>query len=359
MYCPEKRAGFRDMGYHFTDRSVLCCEKHRSRCSPRNGSSTVARTYDARETRRARIGAVIIAVALAVSVGVFFLDAIIRATTEGPRIRVATESAPGVEPGTAVRVAGRDVGRVISVEFGDPIRGRDRVIIEAVLERGVESFIRADATVAIQPGALLEPVIISIHPGTASFPQWDIEQPFVTGTGAVGPDALLELTASLADAGDMLRGEAERLRTAIRTGEGTLASMTASTEPFDETRQLAARVRERAKDEFARGTVARLASDTIIGPHLEAIRGRLAVLDTIDARATAVESFGETRRALDDFRERLGRLSERIAAGEGSAGRWKSDGALRRQVDLLRARIDSVTVELMKDPGTWLRVKVF
>ena len=317
------------------------------------------RTDDPRERRRARTGALLTLGILVVSVAVFFLDTIIRATTEGPRITVTTESAPGVEPGTAVWLAGREVGRVLSVGFGDPVRGRDRVIIEAVLDRGAERFIRGDATVAIQPGALLEPVIIAIEPGSASRPQWDLARPFVTRTGAVGPDVLLDLTAGLRASGDALRDQADRVRTALRSRSGTLAAMAEGDGTFDETRRIARQIRQRTADEYATGTAARLASDTIVSERLESIRGRLAVLDTLDTRARAVESFEETRRALDDFRGRLASLSRRLDAGEGTLGRWQRDGAIRAQMALLRARLDSLTVELMKDPGRWLRVRVF
>jgi ABC-type transporter Mla subunit MlaD len=315
--------------------------------------------YDTAEMRRVRAGALLIAIIIAVSVLVFFLDALIRATTEGPRITVTTGSATGVEPGTAVWVAGRDVGRVLSVEFSDPTRGRDRVVIGAVLDRGVEGFIRSDAAVTIQPGALLEPVIISIAPGTASLPPWDLNEAFVTRGESIGLEALLELREDLRASGEGLRTEADRLRTAIRAGGGTLASLTENAEGFRETRSLAQSAAEGLARDYPDGTAARLAADTIMTQRIARLRGRMAALDTLSTRDRAVRSFEETTAAVTAFRERMELLSRRLEEGEGSAGRWRQDGELRRQLALLRARIDSTTVELMKAPDRWLRVKVF
>ncbi|MDH3732875.1 MAG: MCE family protein [Gemmatimonadota bacterium] len=319
----------------------------------------MADKFSEHDIRRARVGGLLILVVIGVSLAVFFLDAIVRATTEGPLITVTTRSAPGVEPGTAVWVAGRDVGRVLTVEFTEPTRGRDRVEIVAVLGRGVEDYIRADASVTIQPGALLEPVVVVIDPGTGDQPVWDVARPFTTTEEGVDVEALMEMSASLQESGDSLKAGAERLRNSVRRGGGTLAAFGNNPDVLSDAAAAMSDARDVLVRDYPTGTVARLAADTVIAHRLLRIKDRLAVLDTLDTRDRAVRSFDETSAALEAFQTRLLVLSERLDAGEGSAGRWLMDGEMARQIALLRARVDSMSVELAKAPDRWLRVKVF
>ena len=73
----------------------------------------------------------------------------------------------------------------------------------------------------------------------------------------------------------------------------------------------------------------------------------------------ATASFEETSAAVEAFQGRLLALADRLDRGEGTAGRWLHDGEIERQLALLRARLDSATVEFVKYPDRWLRVKVF
>lgn len=319
----------------------------------------MADRYDDHDRRRARVGALLILVIGVVATAVFFLDALVRITTEGPHITVMTQSAPGVEPGTAVWVAGRDVGRVLSVEFKEPTRGIERIEVVAVLERGVERFIRADATVNIQPGALLEPVVVVIHPGSPNRATWDLDVPFTTTNETVDPEALVEMGAALRASGDSLRGEAERLRSAIRRGGGSIALLADNPDVLREAGSTMEEAAEVLTRDLPHGNLGRLAADTLIAARLARIRERLATLDTLGTRDRAIQSFEETSAAMEAFENRLLALSDRLDSGEGSAGRWLRDGEIGQQLGLLRARIDSMSVELARYPDRWLRVKVF
>ncbi|MFV1985706.1 MAG: MlaD family protein [Gemmatimonadota bacterium] len=319
----------------------------------------MTKTYDDRELHRARIGALLITLVTAVSLAVFFVDELVRASREGPMITVTTRFAPGVQPGTDVWVAGRSVGRVVSVEFREPTDGRDRVMIRAVLERGVETFVRADAAVTIQPGALLAPVVLFIHPGSADQPPRDFDLPLRAEDQALSPEALLEMGETLRASGDRLRGEARRVATAIQRGGGTLGALRDDPDVLREAGERLSEVRRLVSEHYETGTIGRFARDTIVEARLARIRYRLTVLDTLRTRTHAAESMRQTAAALTTFHDRLTALAERLDAGEGTAGRALQDGTLARQIALLRSRLDSATVEFAKYPERWLKVKVF
>ena len=116
-------------------------------------SSDAART-------RARRGAILIAAAILLSAAISVSELIVRAAIEGPRITALAHSAEGVGPGSEVWVAGKAVGRVLSVSFRPPEATRNdgswenHVVIEAVIDRIAEPVLRADATADLRPSDL-------------------------------------------------------------------------------------------------------------------------------------------------------------------------------------------------------------
>lgn len=312
-----------------------------------------------RDQRKARTGVALTVGLAALCVLIFFADAIVQATVEGPRIILTAERAPGISRGTTVWVAGRPVGRVLSIDFLPPEDGVDRIVLGAVLERGVAEILRSDARAIFRPGGLLEPVVVAIDPGTGALPRWDLDRPLPTGRTTVTPERLLEMSRTLADRRTELADEAQRLKRRIDGGSGTLARLAKEPEALRGAADLMTRLDSLVRGGHLGGTVGRLVADTAIAGRMRRIRDRLAALDTLQARERAVASYEETARAVGAFQERLRRMSERLDAGEGTAGRALRDGALARQTALLRARMDSLTYELMKRPDRWLRVKVF
>lgn len=310
--------------------------------------------------RRTRIGGLLIAVIAVVSVTVFFLDAIERATSEGPRVTVLAEAAPGLEPGSTVWVAGRPVGRVLSLGFRPPGEVEGGVfIIEAVLQRGIGPILRADASAQIRASGLLEPEIISIDPGTATLPPWDFADTLRTPTDALTEEDLRAMSDTLLRARAALAEDVRELRARIRRGGGTLAALEANPEVLETARAQATRLGRIVEDQLPGGTLARLGSDTLLAARLDRIRERLARFDSLPGRRNAIAELERAVGAIDALELRMARLSGRLEAGEGTAGRAFVDGEIARQTALLRARLDSLVVELVRDPSRWLRVRVF
>lgn len=310
--------------------------------------------------RRARIGGLLIAGIATVSLAVFFLDAIERATSEGPRVTVQAEAAPGIEPGSTVWVAGRPVGRVLSLGFRPPGEVEGGVfIIEAVLQRGVGPILRADASAKLRASGLLEPEIIAIDPGTATLPPWDFADTLRTPTGALTEEDLRAMSDTLLRARTALAEDVLELRARIRRGGGTLAALEANPEVLETAGAQAARLRRIVEDRIPGGTLARFGSDTLLTARLDRIRERLARFDSLPGRRNAFDQLERATSAIDALGLRVALLSERLEAGQGTAGRALVDGEMARQTALLRARLDSLVVELVRDPSRWLRVRVF
>jgi hypothetical protein len=306
------------------------------------------------------LGLLLILEITVVSLGVFSLDTVLRTLGDGPRVTVLTEAARGIQPGSTVWVGGRPVGRVLSVGFRPPGgAGDDNVVIHAVLHRTAREVLRADATATLQAAALLEPVVIAIDPGTGAAPPWRYTDTLRSARRPLDPEALLRMSDTLRVAGEALAAQAADTRRTIRLAGGSLAALARDPLVVATAADDLERFRRFMADDYPAGTLARLFSDTVIPARLTTIQRRLERLDGLPGRRRARTASDEAQAAIDDLRIRFAALSSGLDRGEGSAGRLLWDTELSDQIALLRARLDSTVVELVRDPSRWLRLKVF
>lgn len=321
----------------------------------------MARSGRRRPRRRAGAGFVWIAVIATVSIGVFFLDEVLRATQEGPQVTIAAAAAPGLEPGSTVWVAGRPVGRVLEVLFRPPDpASRDNVIIHAVLQRAVGDVIRADASVSIRPSDLLEPVVVSIRPGTPGFPPFDFADTLRTVPETLNQEYVLELLDSLRAAGHRLSDRAGELGRTLEEPGGTLSALAADEALRSALRRDLTHLRQILVDDVRRSSLGRLLTDSLMPARMDSVRARLATLsERSGANAEDRVHLEDLAGRLDGLMTRITRLQTRLDAGEGTAGRALADREIQDQLALLRARLDTVVAELAARPDRWLRVRIF
>lgn len=315
-----------------------------------------------RSRRHAGIGFLWIALVATTSLAVFFLDNLFRATQEGPRITIAASAASGLEPGSTVWVAGRPIGRVREVLFRAPGPvSRHNVIVHAVLERAVGDVIRADASVSIRPSDLLEPVVVSIRPGTPAFPPFDFTDTLRAVSDDLDQEHVLELLDSLRAAGTRLTDRAGQLARVLDDPSGSLSALASNESLRTALRRDLARLRDVLARDLERGSLGRLMTDSLLPARLDSVRARLATLS--DAPGTEGEEDRMRLETLadhvDGLLNRIGLLEARLDAGEGTAGRALRDREIRDQLALLRARLDSVVAELSARPDRWFRFRIF
>lgn len=321
-------------------------------------------TSDAARTR-ARRGLILIACAIVLSAAISVIELIVRATLEGPRITALALSAEGLGPGSAVWVAGRSVGRVLSVSFQPPEESdRDgpfesHVIIDAVIDRVAEPILRADATADVRPPDLVAPVVLSVNPGSGSAPAWNYADTLRASGPPIDPETVTALSDSLLQAVRMLEVDASEARAVLgsdqgslaRFGEdpGTLAGLQGSLESLEELLQR----------DLQRSSLVGLATDTLVSAAARRVQGRLATWEAAPQMASAVQSLETTLEALDAVMSRLSAIAERLDRGEGTAGRALVDEEIRRQLAALRTAAAGLAEDLGYNPSRWLRVRVF
>lgn len=321
----------------------------------------MARSEPKRSRGRAGVGVAWIAVIATVSLGVFFLDDLLRATQEGPRITIAAAAAPGLEPGSTVWVAGRPVGRVLEVLFRPPeTTDGDNVLINAVLQRTVADVIRADASVTLQPADLLEPVVVNIRPGTPGSPPFDFADTLRAVSETLDQEYVLELLDTLRAEGNRLTARAAELGHSLDDPRGTLTALASDEDLREALQRDLARIREVLVHDLRQGSLGRLLTDSLIPARMDSVLARLAALsarsgEDAEERMRLAELTGH----LDALMSRMARLEAGLDEGNGTAGRALRDREIQDQLTLLRARLDSVVAELTARPDRWLRLRVF
>ncbi|WP_428278561.1 MlaD family protein [Candidatus Palauibacter sp.] len=321
-------------------------------------------TSDAARTR-ARRGLVLIACAIVLSAAISVIELIVRATLEGPRITALAHSAEGLGPGSAVWVAGRSVGRVLSVSFQPPEESdRDgpfesHVIIDAVIDRVAEPILRADATADVRPSDLVAPVVLSVNPGSGSAPPWNYADTLRASGPPIDPETVMALSDSLLQAVRTLEVDASEARDVLgsdqgslarfREDPGTLAGLQGSLESLEELLQR----------DLQRSSLVGLATDTLVSAAARRVQGRLATWEAAPQMASAVQNLETTLEALDAVMSRLSAITERLHRGEGTAGRALMDEEIRRQLAALRTAAAGLAEDLGYNPSRWLRVRVF
>ncbi|MCY3601048.1 MAG: MlaD family protein [Gemmatimonadetes bacterium] len=314
---------------------------------------------------RARRGLVLIAFAIVLSATISVIEVIVRATLEGPRITAMAHSAEGLGPGSAVWVAGRSVGRVLSISFQPPEANRrdapfeSHVVIEAVIDRVAEPILRADATADVRPSDLVAPVVLSVNPGTGSAPPWNYSDTLRASGPPIEPETVMALADSLLRAVRTLEVDASAARDMLGSDQGSLARLREDPGTLAGLRSSLESLEELFQRDFHRSSLVRLATDTLVSAAARRAQERLAAWEASPQLANGVGNLESTVEALDAVMSRVASIVERLDRGEGTAGRALVDGEIRRQLDALRTAAAELAEDLGYNPSRWLRIRVF
>lgn len=305
-----------------------------------------------------RLGLLLLAAAVPAAIGIFWLDAIQRLFVEGPQLVVTADEIHGLAPGDGVWIAGHTAGRVTGISFvGTEGEEAGRVAVRLVLLRDAAPALRRDAQARIGSGALLEPPIVKISPGSPDAPPYDFADTLAVST-LPGLEEFRALADSARVALESLRGATDGLKRELEEGSGTLPRLRRDPElvaRLERSRTRATDLRQAWNGNGA-GAVWR---DTSLHARARRVAGRLRELSSAIVADSAVGAAAQIPPALDGLRARADRLSRRLEAAEGTLGRLGADDELRWQTEHTRALLDSLLVETKERPLRFLHFRLF
>ncbi len=174
--------------------------------SPRNKGMVVSRSLS--RLQALILGGVVLTGLVLGGVGLFAIGSREWLWNDSFRVRVGFRQIRGVEPGTRVRILGKEAGEVEAVEL--PSRPTGEVMLRLRIDGKLRHLVRADASAQIVPEGMVGGKVVEIAPGS------DQADPVADGAVIVSQPTT-ELTDVLSQVGNGLKG--------ISSGEGSLGKL--------------------------------------------------------------------------------------------------------------------------------------
>lgn len=225
-------------------------------------------------------------------------------------LKVCFDSVQGLKTGAVVRLSGKEIGQVTSVEFA----GRSVEIVMQI-SNDVRPLVTTESTAAIGSLSLLGEPIIDLTTSDSGTPlePWSYVRAVPTG----GPFGTLTSTASdtLSQAGQMIAD--------LRQGRGTVGKLMTDDALYGEMRTL-------------------VTSATQVTKQINAGHGTLGAILRDPAAYTALKA------SLDNLQE----ATDRVNRGEGTIGQLLNDGRLGHQLTSTAAHANAIAERLDRGEGT-------
>jgi phospholipid/cholesterol/gamma-HCH transport system substrate-binding protein len=251
----------------------------------------------------------------------------------------------GLKAGAVVRLSGKEIGTVTTVEFAGP----DEVEVAFEVLEDVRAFITTTSVAEIGSLSLLGEPIIDIKSARGGEPLPD--HAFITSAPASGGfDAL---TSSVSTS----LGQVDALLADVRAGRGTLGKLVTDEALYAEMQAFVGAAANVTRDlEAGRGTLGGLLKDPAAHASLKASLENLQVLTArmnsgqgALARLINDEAMG---RSLSGTTTNLEQVSGRLARGEGTVGKLLTEQQLYDRLNGMTSRVDELVAGLSAGEGT-------
>jgi len=362
-----------------------------------------------KKTTLAELRVGILAVATIVILVVFILSVTgdISLFTKTLTFTTRFASADGLKEGDEVRLAGKRVGRVKSVNFSGaiPSSTNDKAIVVTMTLKGseVDSRIRADSKAVLGQQGFLGDRIIDVTAGTAaaepiadggeipSADQSSLAQVFQGASdilvsfnrvGAQLQELMDDINSGKGTIGKFLHDDAlyvnlnrtvmegQSLVKHMKEGEGTIPRLLNDPKLYEDLRATTNELRGIAADlRSGKGTAGKLLNDEQLYRNLN---------DAVAKVNTAVEKFDRIAADVEAGRGTVGKLlkdeklhddltaamasvrsiSDRMDKGEGSAGKLLRDDRLYNNINDMSAEMVKMLYDFRQNPKKYLSIKV-
>ena len=258
-------------------------------------------------------------------------------------VKLQFRDVQGLKSGAVVRLSGKDVGRVESVDFVG-----EMIDVTVKVSKDVRPLITNGSVGSVGALSLLGEsfVMIKAAPGGTPVPDWGYVRTSETGT-----------IASLTETASAGLEDARLLLADVRAGKGTLGKLVTDDALYAELNQFVASAGEvTQKLSQGKGTAARLINDPAA---FDALKASLENLQQMTSRINSGQ--GALGRFLNDeamAKSLSGTMSnieattDRLNRGEGTMGKLLTDRQLYDRLDLTTARVNEVVDGLNSGQGT-------
>ncbi len=254
-------------------------------------------------------------------------------------VHVVLPDASGLDKGDRVMLAGVDVGSVRKID----LVASNQVVVALSVRHDLELPI--DSRVLIQSVGVFGDVNVAIRPGTAAQRAVDgdtLQLGITTG--------LMDLAGEVGDQANLLL---EQLRQLL--ADSTIDQVHAGVASFPGTmRGLEQLIRDNSDDLAAMSRSLRQTAETL----QETLAGAEVDRAVADIEELAAK-LSETADVLQTSAESVSSVVEKIDNGEGTLGLLVNDPGLYEDLRSATQSLNSLTQDIMQNPGRYLKLSIF
>lgn len=290
----------------------------------------------------------------------------------------------GMKSGAVVRIAGKDVGKVVDVQFAE-----SQVEVTIEVSQDVRHLITDQSIASLGTLSLLGEPLVAISPGAGGTPLPDGAYLKTSDSAGMLADAAASAGATLDEVRQLLSdvragkgsigklvtddqvynefsallASANKVATQVNSGKGTVgalmndpAAYNAMKASLDDLQAMTARIRR------GEGSLGRLFADDALA---KSMTGTAANLETMTGRLTRSEGTmgklineSEIYNRLDALTVKLDSLVSGLSAGQGTAGRLLQDKALYDNMNQAATSLNELIAAIKQDPRKYLTVRV-
>jgi phospholipid/cholesterol/gamma-HCH transport system substrate-binding protein len=258
-------------------------------------------------------------------------------------LKARFDNVQGLKAGAVVRLSGKEIGTVKSVDFsGSAVDVKFEVVKE------VKPLITTESTAEIGSLSLLGEPIIDIRSGRGGTPLNPDD--YVKTTTAKG---FADLSAQASTGIDQLNG----LIADVRAGKGTLGKIVTDDALYAEMQAFVASAATVTKSiEAGRGTLGGLTKDpaayNALKASLENLQAMTARINSGQGTLGRLVNDEATGKSLSDALTDARQITGRLSKGEGTAGKLLTDQQLYDRLNSMAGRVDQVVSGLEAGRGT-------
>ena len=353
-----------------------------------------------------RVGLLVLAAVVILVVFIMSITGELSPFTRRVTIRTRFKAAEGLKEGDEVRLAGKRIGKVESVDLGDvpSTPGEKNILVAMTLDQNeVGQRIRTDSIATLAQQGFLGDRVIDISAGTtsgqpvpnggeiASAPQAGLSEVFqgandiLVQFNAVGKELqqiMDDINKGNGNIGKFLHDDAfytnltrtildaQALVTRVRDGQGTIGQLINDKKLYEDLRKITVTLQGVADDlQAGKGTAGKfLRDEELYRQTNEAVAKANTAIDKADRIISDIESGrGTIGKLLKDEKlhtdleasmASLRSVSDRLDRGEGTAGKLLHDEKLYNNVNELSSEMVKMIYDFRQNPKKYLSIKV-
>jgi phospholipid/cholesterol/gamma-HCH transport system substrate-binding protein len=290
-----------------------------------------------------RVGAIVIVGALIAVVGTMWFQKF-QLTDRRYEFFVRFNEVGGLTSGDPIQVNGVECGRVGAVELLS-----NDVVVEMGVRDGV--VIPRDSEIALKSIGMMGERFVWIQLGDSSV--------VISPGDSVDGEYLMGLSEVMASAGavmDEIEVTSQHLRE-IATSLGASGRLQEGVEDFAVTSKNLRGMTERNRGRLDRAIVrfehSATMLDSLINGRFASVDSSLAAIGRVGGKAeVTVDNLAEVSK---DLRE----ITAKLQSGEGSAGRLLNDDTFILRLEKTVAELDSLVVDIQRNPGRYVKFSLF